>query len=351
MELSKIDKNFVIDNAVNKEDIIWYDSKKCASFMVHGLIIEDGVFKRLPSKIAKTVSNGVFACHIGTAGGRLSFETDSPYIAISMKGNLPKMSHMANTGSIGFDLFVDDGNGLDYYSTFIPPKDAEKDYDSIIEFKDRCIRKILIHFPLMIGVDELYIGIDKSSVLNKYSPYRNDLPIVYYGSSITNGGCASRPGNAYPAIVAQKYPVDFVNLGFSGSAHGEQEMAEYIAHLPKSAFVLEYDHNDCSKPELLKLRHYDFYKTIRENNPELPIIIMSAPYSEKNKDMLKTSRQIVLETYEKANNNNDNVYFIDGMKIFGDYNSCALVDGTHPNDFGFVKIAEAVLDILKELHL
>ena len=226
MELSKIDKNFEIITTIEKENICWLNSKTTDEFSIFGLMLENGKFMRLPAAVAKNTSETVFAMAPATAGGRICFETDSSYIALSMKGDLSVYSHMTNVAHFGFDLHIDEGEGLKYIQSFIPPADAKQGYDSIVEFKAAKKRKILIHFPLYSGVDELYIGLENTASLNKYSPYKDILPIVYYGSSITRGGCASKPGNAYQSIVAQKIPVDFINLGFSGSGKAEDMMVD-----------------------------------------------------------------------------------------------------------------------------
>ncbi|MBP9988295.1 MAG: hypothetical protein KBT46_02225, partial [Ruminococcus sp.] len=182
-----------------------------------------------------------------------------------------------------------------------------------------------------------------------FNPYNELKPVVYYGSSITHGGCASRPGNNYPAIVSIKTLTDFICLGFSGNAHGEAEIANYIPDLDISAFVMEYDHNDVMNPENLKDKHFSFYKTVRSKHPDIPIIIFSAPYSSYLKNEMSITHKIVYESFLKAKENDENVFFIDGQKVFGEeYRTCCSVDGTHPNDFGFVKMADAVLDILKK---
>ena len=97
----------------------------------------------------------------------------------------------------------------------------------------------MIHFPLYDNVDELWIGIEKNATLQEGGQYRSLAPVIYYGSSITQGGCASRPGNAYPAIISRQLNCDFRNLGFSGSSRGEQISAQYIAEQPMCVFVMD----------------------------------------------------------------------------------------------------------------
>lgn len=351
MKIETIDKNFAFKTDIDKKDLCWKSARHSA-FTLHGLMLDEKGYLRMPTEVANTVNDGVRFLHRNTSGGRLTFETNSAYIAVFVKGRIDLMPHFALTGSGGFDLYFEDEDGaLTYYKTFVPPMEGKRGYTSIVEFDAQKMRKILLHFPLYSAVDELYIGVSETATLRAYTPYPDEPPIVFYGSSITQGGCASRPGNNYPAIVSQKMKRDFLCLGFSGSAHGEQTMAQYIAALPMSVFVLDYDYNDNFALDDLRRRHYPFYRTIREKNADLPIVFMSAPYSECYRQNLEKSYEIVRESYEKAKANGDNVYFIDGQTMFGEvFKGCATVDGCHPNDFGFVKMAQAVIDVLESMQ-
>lgn len=349
-EISEIDKNLKVVSQIEKDNLTLLDINQ-KPFSIFGVFNDGNGFVRMDTSVAEKTNDGVFCLNRNTSGGRATFETDSPYVSILYKGNVTLFPHMPLTGTAGFDLYILENGRFRYYKSFVPPTDKEKSYESIIEFEDKKARKILIHFPLYSNVDSLYIGLDKDSQLNEFNPYKKELPIVYYGSSITQGGCASRPGNNYPAIVSQKNFTDFICLGFSGSAHGEEIIADYISNIPMSAFVLDYDHNDLDKPEMLKEKHFAFYKKIREKNKDIPIIIMSAPYTLSLSQMMDVSKKIVEESFAKASENDSNVYFIDGEKMLGEeFFECATVDGCHPNDYGFVKMAQAVLNILNEIQ-
>ena len=169
---------------------------------------------------------------------------------------------------------------------------------------------------------------------------------MFYGSSITQGGCASRPGNCYESRVSRALQADFINLGFSGSCRGEEEMAHYIKTLEMSAFVFDYDHNSRT-PKYLGETHQKFFNIIREANPNVPILILSRP-----EPVLTGNAQISRDVIEKTcldsrANGDENVYFLDGpalMKIAG---FDGTVDGCHPNDLGFYSMAEAIVEALK----
>lgn len=119
------------------------------------------------------------------------------------------------------------------------------------------------------------------SKIGKPTPYSIEKPIVFYGSSITQGGCASRPGNSYTHIICRWLDANMVNLGFSGNAKGEPEMAELISQIDMGALVMDYDHN-APDAEYLLNTHENFFKIIRSNHPYLPVIFVSKPDFDKN---------------------------------------------------------------------
>ena len=343
--LESIDVNFKVNTTIDKNDICFYPVAQ-EPFSIHGVSYENGMFRRMPEAIAETVNPGVHYLHSNTAGGRVRFKTDSNYIAISTKlNNVGKMDHFALTGSAGFDLYAD----KHFVTTFRPPFEVEDSYQSLHEFPYGTMREITINFPLYSGVSELYIGLQKSASVEACMPYSIQKPVVFYGSSITQGGCASRPGNAYPAILSNWFDFDYINLGFSGNAKGEQEMAEYIANLEIGIFVLDYDHN---APDLQHLQntHYAFYQTVRAAHPHIPILMMTSITKPWTQDHYFERRDTIYNSYMKAKENGDeNVYFWDGSKEFAPYDNYGTVEGCHPNDFGFYGMAASLRQLLKEI--
>jgi len=340
-DISKIDKNFKIETKLNKNDIKFYNVLE-HPFKVYGVFYEDGKFRRMPKDIAKSVNDGVYGLHSHTAGGRVRFKTNSSYIAINAKmPNIGKMSHFAVSGSAGFDLYVK-GETEVYKKSFIPGFNFESGFESVAEFGNSEMREVTINFPTYSEVSELYIGISDSAQVLEPTPYKYQKPIVYYGSSITQGGCCSRPGNTYEAVVSRRFDTDYINLGFSGSARAEDSIAEYIKNLDMSVFVYDYDHN-APTLEHLKSTHKKMYDIIRKANPDLPIIIMTRPTYEPN----ISTFAVIKETYEKAKANGDNVYYLDGTELMAVAKNDGTVDGCHPNDLGFYSMAKALGDVLK----
>lgn len=303
MNIAQIDKNFEVKTNIEKDDIRFYDVNS-GPFRLHGIFYENGRYRRMPEEVAKTVSPGVKNLHESTAGGRVRFRTDSPYVAIHAEMPvIGKMPHFAFSGSAGFDLYVYDGQQR-YTRTYMPPLDITDGMEGVVEFPTAQMREIVINFPLYSRVSKLCIGLSDRATVEAPTPYRIEKPVVFYGSSITQGGCASRPGNCYQNAISRRLDMDYINLGFSGNAKAEVEIAEYIKTLDMSAFVYDYDHN-AKTLEYLEETHERMFKIIRQANPELPILILPRPKyyltegEEKRQAVVKATYQNALASGDK----------------------------------------------------
>ncbi len=346
MKLSEIDKNFIVRNTTRTEGVTYYNADDIP-FALYGIFKENGRYRRIPEQIAKTVNEGVYYLHTNTAGGRVRFITDSSFVSIVVKTDkIEKMQHFALTGSAGFDMYVSD----EYIKTFAPPFEASESFAGDYDFGSKEKREITINFPLYNDVCELYIGLDDDAVTEPPSPYKNSMPVVYYGSSITQGGCASRPGMSYQSIISRRFNYDYINLGFSGSARAEDEMIDYLKGLPMSLFVLDYDHNAPTAEHLLST-HEKLFKAVREQNPALPIIMMSRPRFNLSGE--ETDRLHIIEaTYNNALSSGDkNVYLLNNEALTALCKGEGTVDGCHPTDFGFASMAQALGDLMENISI
>ncbi len=351
-------QNFVPDQKmwfseeISEPDAVFYNVKE-APFSIYGLYSPstEPVFKRLPDELGQSVSDGVAYLYRNTAGGRVRFATDSPYLILRMRTHkVHKFNHMTTTAGVGFDLYEDFPEGSSRFAhAFIPPATITEGYESKYAVSDGKLHFYTLNFPLYNDVDELYIGVKEGSTLEAGLPYDGEAPIVYYGSSITQGGCASRPGNSYEAMICRRLGRDYLNMGFSGSAKGEPKLAEYLATLPMSVFVCDYDYNAPSA-EHLEATHYRFYEIIRAKNPTLPYLMVSRHTAHRSENADRR-RAVIRSSYEKAKANGDeNVYFLDGDSFFPDeWRDSCTVDTTHPNDLGFYFMACAIGDALAEI--
>lgn len=342
--IADIDKNFKVDTKINKEDIKFYDADS-APFKIYGIYKDGERYRRMPEEVAKSVSEGVHFLHANTAGGRIRFVTDSSYVAISAKmSGVERMSHFSVTGMVAFDMYADNM----YAGTFIPPYDAEDGFEGVINLSDTKKREITINFPLYSNVDSLYIGLQEGAILEEATPYKNAKPIVYYGSSITQGGCASRPGMSYQNIITRELDYDYINLGFSGSARAEDEMIDYIKNLDMPLFVYDYDYN-AKNSDYLQATHEKMFLAVRKVHPDIPIIIMSRPrhylvdFEQRRLEIIRTTYNNAIEAGDK------NVYLITNKELTALCGNDGNVDGCHPTDFGFQSMANALIDMFRTI--
>ena len=345
--ITKYDKNLSVETSIEREGLHFYDVEQ-APFQIYGVFKENGMFRRIPEEIAKSVNEGVYNMHTSGAGGRVCFVTDSPYVAIKTEYIPGKMPHFALTGSCGFDMYSQYDGEVYYEGTFVPPYDVENGYESVKDLIGCRERIITINFPLYSSVSKLYIGLKKDALLTPAPGYSINKPVVYYGSSITQGGCASKPGGSYQSILSRRFNCDYINLGFSGSARGEDEIADYIKGLDMSVFVMDYDRN-AGSIERLEKTHNRMFERIREAQPKLPIVIMARPnyyLTDVEKGMLEVIRNTYLRAKERGD---ENVYFLDGKKLTELVGDNGTVDGVHPTDSGFHSMACALGEILEQI--
>ena len=337
-DFSNIDPNFRVESAPDVDGLVYRDALDPA-FSLLGVTFENGCYRRLPAAVARSVSEEVDLLHTHTAGGCLAFFTDSKRITLRVKlHNVEKMPHFALTGSCGFDLYERRDGTYDYLATFIPPFGLTDGFSCQRVLEDRRERELRLYFPLYSGVTALSIGLEPGCVLRPVT--EQGPPMVFYGSSITQGGCASKPGNAFPAMVSHLLNRSHVNLGFSGSCRGEAEMAEHLATLPMSAFVCGYDHN---APTLshLERTHLPLVRAVRESHPDIPIVLFGRPRAVLN-DEEQARRAVIQRTCDSVNG----IFISNEALIPPEISPWATVDGVHPNDLGFYHMAKAIAAVL-----
>ena len=283
-------------------------------------------------------------------GGRICFRTDSKSIGIKAKFKTLSVDvGMSIFASQSFAVFVGELKTSHFIGLIHPRNYEEKEFSGCCK-KESVMEDVTILLPRNEIIESVYLELDDGARLEAPTPYEFPRPIVYYGSSITEGGISCNMSNSYNAIISRHLDVDYINLGFSGNAKGELEVADYINTLDMSVFVYDYDHNSPTVEHLWKT-HEPFFKRIREKNPTLPIVMMSRPYAVYGEDEI-ARREAVRATYENAVASGDeNVYFIDGDDFFKDFadRELCFIDRVHPNDLGFHKMAEKIEPVIKEI--
>ena len=351
IRIEDIDKNFKVETKIEKDDIKFYDAEE-KPFRIYGVFKENGRYRRLPENVAKSVSDGVYRLHSNTAGGRIRFKTNSRYIAIHAEmdsENMGRMPHFALTGSIGFDMYIKKGIKQVFSKEFIPPIAISDTLEGIVEMDNADEKEITINMPLYSDVIKVYIGLEENAEIKEAPDYSLEKPVVFYGSSVTQGACASKAGSCYTTLLARRLDAAQINLGFSGNAKGEEIIARYIASLDMSLFVYDYDYNAPSV-EHLQATHEPFFRIIREAQPELPVVMISRFSGTWGADA-DARRDVIRNTFLHAVQAGDHrVWFVDGHPLFGetDRDMCT-VDTGHPTDIGFLRVADALEPLLRKI--
>lgn len=351
--IEEIDKNFSLDASIPGDYI--FHSPHDAPFSVYGLEPNaENRFCRLPLDFLPECSEGVQALAWHLAGACVRFSTDSDGLAVIWKLTDPtNMPHFTASGQSGLMLFEETDGGSRQIKNLIPQMDGGRGcrlHQSAYVPLPGGMRHYALYLPLYNGLDELLIGLSPQAKLEAGRVPRISKPILFYGSSITQGGCATKVGSCYTSIVARRLDAAQINLGFSGNAKGETNMAEYIASKEMSVFIMDYDHNAPDAAHL-EATHEKFFRIIREKQPALPILILTMPDFDRDPEKNDRRRAIIRRTYENALAAGDkNVYYIDGETFFGpaDRDLCT-VDDCHPNDLGFLRMADAVTPVVKEI--
>ena len=344
-DITQIDKNFKAD--VSFENMNTYNILS-EPFEIKGVTFDGDKFVRMPKQIANEISNTVSILYSNTSGGRIRFRTTTQKITLTaILPNVTKFTHMPKSGTSCFDIY--DGN--DYRGFF------SCDYalcsnglykgSATLDLKTNDLHDITINFPLYNDVSAVYISLEKDCELQKPLFEKYQTPIVYYGSSITQGGCASHAGNSYQNIISRRLSTNYINLGFSGGCFAEPDMMDYLATLDMSVFVYDYDHN-AGNYEFLQKTHEQGFLRFRKKRPDVPVVmITSADISTNRQQRIN----VIRTTYENAVKSGDkNVYFINGDDIYAPVGKeYCTVDKCHPNDLGFYCMANAIEPVIKKI--
>ena len=312
---------------------------------------------RLPAALKDKFPPAVWNLAKSPSGGRIRFRTDSQVIAIRVEyPSPPDMRNMHAFGQTGIDLYAD---GL-YVSTAVADKEATpgKVYEHVyfeLRERPRAMRDIVLYLPLYKPAKVISVGVDKEAKQERAKDFAIAKPVVFYGTSITQGGCASRSGMSYQAILGRKLNLDFVNLGFSGNGKGEAEVANAVAAIDASAFVLDFAQNNPTVESLREV-YKPFVEAIRAKHPATPIIAITPIYAAaedwnaealaKKIGMRELIRKVMADRIAAGDGN---LHLVEGTDLLGRAQGDGLVDGVHPNDLGFQWMADGLVARLRQV--
>jgi len=310
-------------------------------------------FDRLPLTYKNKVREEVWDLAKNNSGVSVNFSTNSPYIELSWEvQNDFTMNHMSSSGIKGIDLYTKVNSIWQYLGTGIP--DGKKNNSRIVQNMNKSEKEFKIYLPLYDGIEEIYIGLRKGSSLNTMPEHQNKKPIVFYGTSITQGGCASRTGISHTNIISRKADIDCLNFGFSGNGHLEKNVGNIISQIDAKFFIIECMQN--VDEILLEKRLIPLISLIRKKQ-DSPIVLITEPVFKNpflkdnhSKLQLNKNNQLKKEYSKLKKRNIKNIFLVDQPNALGSDNE-ATVDGVHFNDLGFIRYADYLIDNLKSFDL
>lgn len=354
-EIAKFDRNMAVDGVVVSNGVKWIDGRLLP---IEGRMFDDvdHYYDRLPSGVTTNVNGGVRAMKHHTTGMQFRFSTDSRKLTFKW---IPycrglDMDHMPSTGVSGIDIYrFDEQRGRWLYVKTGRILDGVKGASLQIPWVPGT--PCLVNLPLYNGIKSFTLGIDEKAEIKPLPPRKNGIskPVVFYGTSITHGGCASRPGLSFVNIIGRDLDVPVVNLGFSGSGYMEYEMSEHIARIDASCYVLDCLWNMSSRgagkpsPRGVEDNYEAFIRNLRAKRPDVPIVMAEQcdvyGVTPNNKDIFIKSlyNRLINEGWK-------NLYYLPKNDMYLRDNE-GTVDGCHPNDWGMMSIAKSFARVLREV--
>jgi lysophospholipase L1-like esterase len=340
-----------------------HTESKLRWFNVEGLGVEGKgwtetkhFYDRLPAKAETIVRPPVWNLNKNSAGLSVRFLSNASeiYVRWSLRSPNLAMWHMPSTGVSGVDLYVKNQSIWRWLGIGRPEKPSANE-QKIIGNLTAEKREYLLYLPLYNGVEAVEIGVSEKSVLEKApsNSIENSKPIVFYGTSIVQGAVASRPGMAYPSILSRRLNKPAINLGFSGNGMMEPEVAVLLSEIEAEVFVIDCLPN-LSKAEEVEARTPKLIEIIRKKRPDTPIILVEnliypdalfeevkrGKYQEKNAALKRTFQNLIKSGVKR-------LYYVSADNLIG-ADGEATVDGVHPTDLGFIRIADALEPVLKK---
>ncbi len=307
-------------------------------------------FDRLPASAQASVTPSVWSLSRDSAGMMVRFQTDSPSIHVHyklLKSNLG-MPHMAATGVSGVDLYARNEAGKWKWVQVTKPATQEVKAE-IIKGLAPGLREYAAYLPLYNGVEFMSIGVEKGSQFAGFPP--REKPIVFYGTSITHGACASRPGMVHTAILGRRLDVPVANLGFSGNGKMDTAVGDFLIQIDASAYVIDCLPN--MSPAEVTAKCIPLVQQIRAAKPETPIILVedrrfTNDWITPAKHAFHTENHAALKAAFEALQAEQvkNLFYIPGDKLYGDDTEGA-TDASHANDLGFMRQADIFEPVLR----
>ena len=327
-----------------------------SAFPLYGKVSEETNerYERLPSRLEGVSRGPVWYLGRNSAGLYIRFRSNSTSIYARWESTFNNsMTHMTDTGTKGLDLYaLVDGEWRHVCSAQPQGKKSERE---IISNMDPVEREYMLYLSLYDGVMSLEIGVDEGAFIGHPAVDRpsREKPVVMYGTSILQGGCANRPGMAHTNIIGRRLDREVINLGFSGNALLDIEIAELMASVADPGlYVLDYVPN--ASAEAIDKVGEDFFRIIRNAHPDVPVIFIedvifpTTQFDNRLLEEVTTKNAAQKRLYDRLKKSGEKkIYYISAEGMIGDDGE-ATVDGIHFTDLGAMRYVDHVLPVMKK---
>ena len=328
------------------------------SFLLEGTFIHDSLkenrYDRLPASYKEIVREPVWDLSKHSSGLSIRFLSNSSVITAKWEVlNNFSMDHMPDTGIKGVDLYFKNNDEWQYINTGVPVG-FNNEY-KLVENMENELREYKLFLPLYDGIKNIEIGVDSISYIKR--PKINEKkPIVFYGTSITQGACASRPGMAHTNIISRQLDRDVINFGFSGNGRMEESIANLISDSNPIFYVIECMPN-MYPPDLVSNNTIPLIDTIRAKDSDTPIILVdlfTSPITALDKNAIRGTSEMnnaLKSQYDKMiNSGYNNIIYLETQSALGnDFEGT--VDAVHFTDLGFIRYSDFLVKKFDELEL
>jgi hypothetical protein len=335
-----------------QDNVAWHD---VTQWGVEGRAWEDQErkrwFDRFPAKAESMVAGPVWNLSRHSAGMMVRFKSNSNAIHARWKllSSRLGMPHMPPSGVSGLDLYARDDKGKWRWAAATRPNKQEMQAALLTGIAPG-MREYAIYLPLYNGTESLEIGVSKGSRFESLAP-RSAKPLVFYGTSITHGACASRPGMAHPAILGRRLEIPVVNIGFSGNGKMHKEVGDLMVDVDAACYIIDCLPN--MNASMVTERCIPFVNQLRKARPSTPIVLVEdrrfanswlvpgrAKFHDDNHAALRKAYEQLKASGVK------HLHYLGGDDLLGD-DAEGTTDASHPNDLGFVRQADAFEPVLR----
>jgi len=357
--IEEIDRNF--KNQLSADNLLWLDAFD-PRLALRGLgwlaeAREVRSFHRFPERLMPGLPESVR--HLGrcSAGVFVAFRTDAADLSVRLtNADTGFMNHMAMSGSAGAELYVREEGRWYPAGTAIPGSELRCFERVLVQGRPRHRREFRLYLPLYKATERVEIGFSPDAVIEPSPAPEGSRPSVFYGTSITQGGCASTAGSDYVSILARMMGIEALNFGFSGNGKGEAVLAEALGGIDAEMFVLDYVAN--ASLEVLEATLPDFIRILRSRHAQTPIVLLGMigfhqyHWNFARYDEAMARRDFLMRHYlERKAAGDRHLHFIDGHGLLPAGVTGASVDGVHPTSAGFVAMAERLAPQLATIRI